>query len=129
MGDRANIYVRPQFGEPAGVFLYSHWGGSSVCPAVQQALNRRARWGDGPYLTRMIFDALTGGDRGETGFGISCGIADNEHPIVIVDVGAQAVMLGTATVPPVPLDGLSWSFAEFAKLPLPEDGWPEGSTA
>jgi hypothetical protein len=47
------------------------------------------------------------------GFGISTGISDNEHPILIVDPFEQKVSLGSATVPPVPVDGKTWSFEEF----------------
>lgn len=131
MGDRANIYIAPQRDEgAAGVFLYAHWGGARVCGWLQGALRRKARWYDAPYLARMIFDEMTAGCQGdETGFGISATISDNEYPIVIVDCAKQRVSLGTEAVPPVPIDGRSWSFAEFAALPLPEDedGWPAGT--
>ena len=105
MGDRGNIFVRSQYQqpepeegeerEPLGVYLYSHWGGSELPLALKAALSRKQRWDDGPYLTRIIFDEMTKGQQGEeTGFGISCVLCDNEHPIIRVDPGNQTVSFG-----------------------------------
>jgi hypothetical protein len=122
MGDRGNIYVTD--GSAPGVFLYGHWSGSVMCGQLQGALARRVRWHDTPYLTRIIFDAMTDGDHGsETGLGISTTICDNEYPILIVDTRTETVTIGREGVPPIPTDR-SWSFDEFAVLPLDETGWP-----
>ena len=57
-----------------------------------KALGRKQRWDDEPYLTRIIFCGLLDGDLdGETGFGISTGICDNENNIFEVDVEKREV--------------------------------------
>jgi len=89
MGDRGNIKVMSRGGE---VWFYTHWRGSEMWGVVATALERgRDRWNDGPHLARIIFDDLTDGDRDTTGFGISSGPGDNEHPYVVVDVDKQTV--------------------------------------
>jgi hypothetical protein len=93
MGDRGNVYVMD--GE-VGVYLYSHWTGSELPGIVATALASpagRNRWTDGQYLARIIFDHMTGGERRETGFGISARLGDNEHPIIVVDPQHQRVRL------------------------------------
>jgi len=90
MGDRGNIFVRESADkeETRGVYLYSHWGGEELPLVLKRALSRKVRWDDGPYLTRIIFDEMTEGQRGEeTGFGISATLGDNEHPIITVTPG------------------------------------------
>ena len=90
MGDRGNIFVRESAdeGETRGVYLYSHLGGEGLPLALKRALQRKQRWDDGPYLTRIIFDEMTKSQHGEeTGFGISATLGDNEHPIVTVTPG------------------------------------------
>ena len=53
----------------------------------------KERWDDGAYLTRIIFNALQGEDRGTTGFGISTSIQDNEYDIVVVDCEKQEIRI------------------------------------
>lgn len=85
MGDRGNIKV-------GKVYLYTHWSGSDIKNTLLKALKRKQRWDDEPYLTRIIFCELLEGDlEGETGFGISTKICDNEHNIFEVDVEKQEV--------------------------------------
>jgi hypothetical protein len=92
MGDRANVYVHE--GDQPGVYLYSHWGGSTLPQVVRDALARGARWDDGQYLTRIIFDILTTGHTGgTTGFGISARVGDGADRIVDVDTHAQRVTI------------------------------------
>lgn len=90
MGDRANCIVNQAYPgeneEKAPVYLYTHWGGDELPGVVQKALQREQRWDDPPYLTRIIFGTMTGGEHGnETGYGISTYLCDNEYPLIIVD--------------------------------------------
>lgn len=90
MGDRGNIAVVQRDG--GLIFLYTHWGGSSISDDLRTALARRQRWDDGPYLTRIIFDEMAYEWHGtETGFGISTDICDNEHDILVVNPNTQKV--------------------------------------
>lgn len=101
MGDRGNIAVKQRDG--ATIYFYTHWRGYAVADAVAEALAKRERWDDDPYLARIIFDTLTDGDRGTTGFGISTDISDNQHPIPEVDCQSQTVRY----------DGTIYSFEAF----------------
>jgi hypothetical protein len=109
MGDRGNIKI-------GKVYLYTHWGGSGIKQVVQNALKRRQRWNDEAYLTRIIFCELLKGDddvlNGETGYGISTHICDNEHNIIRVNTKKQTVYETNE-------DGIIikiWSFEEFIKI-------------
>jgi hypothetical protein len=89
VGDRANVVVKD--GEDQ-VWFYGHWNGESYVSDTKTALSKNWRWDDAPFLARIIFDELTAGSHGhETGFGISCRIGDNEHPILVVDVPGKCV--------------------------------------
>lgn len=106
MGDRANIHVREN-SEDNGVFLYSHWTRESLPKTLQKALNRRLRWDDTQYLTRIIFDQMTEKYHGgETGFGISAFLGDGEDSIIEVNVENQTVTIKEN----------QWSFEEFVNL-------------
>lgn len=102
MGDRGNIAVKQRDG--ATIYFYTHWKGFAVTDALTDALAKRERWDDDAYLARIIFDALTDGDRGTTGFGISTDISDNSYPIPHVDCSTQTVMY----------DGVKYTFEEVA---------------
>jgi hypothetical protein len=96
MGDRGNIGVVSGWKDDnkSVIFLYTHWGGFQLEQTLAGALDStegRGRWTDDAYLTRIIFDHLTGGDRGETGFGIANYLPDNEYPVLIVDPGKGQV--------------------------------------
>lgn len=99
MGDRGNVVVidgGTDLTSKTAVFLYSHWSGSELPEILQSALQSDAgkkRATDAPYLARIIFDAMIGGDQGqETGFGIWTSITDNEHPLLIVDTRREIVV-------------------------------------
>ena len=124
MGDRGNVFVVEQYSSeakvegapPRGIYLYTHWSGSDLPATVAAALQRgRDRWDDGAYLTRIIFDEMTGGDRGTTGFGIALSPPDNEHPIITVDPRNMTVER----------DGKTWSMADFVTA-VPTIGTDEG---
>jgi hypothetical protein len=85
MGDRANVKI-------AGVHLYTHWGGSALPFVVRDSLKKKWRWEDETYLARIIFcDMIRGQEDGETGFGISAQMCDNEHPILHINCENQEV--------------------------------------
>ena len=89
MGDRGQIKI-------GGVYLYTHWGGSSLKGILQTALKKKWRWNDEEYLARIIFECMIEEERGtETGYGI--GIAMHEdinNPLLEVDVKNQKVIEG-----------------------------------
>lgn len=127
MGDRGNIIVE-QGDDLPPVVLYTHWGGYMLPETLQVALAKRWRWDDHAYLTRIIFDTMTEGNYGsETGFGISTGLPDNEHPLLVVDPTTQTVKVmraprwgGGAGL----LEGAvtrSFSFTEY--IEMPDIGW------
>jgi hypothetical protein len=122
MGDRANISVKQYRDSEERVYLYTHWGGTSIADALQAALNKRWRWRDPAYLTRIIFDSLTENDHGsETGYGISVRPPDNEHAILDVDCDAQTVTARGALIDhragtPGAAQA-AWTFVEFCDLP------------
>lgn len=92
MGDRGNIVVRQTSGTNRDdVWFYTHWSGSYMKEIIGKALALKQRWDDPSYLARIIFDKLTDGDKGTTGFGISTSIGDNEHPILVVETVAKLV--------------------------------------
>ena len=144
MGDRANIVVKNHRDDPQGdpaIYLYSHWGGKEMVQILQDALVRGvSRYGHTSYLTRIIFDEMTKGFRGETGFGISTRLQDNGRPILVVtDACATGLRHGTVEMfeedrgaeegySGSPLG--SWSFEQFCNLPLSslpadDDGYPQ----
>ena len=89
MGDRANVHVR-ESGEDSGVYLYTHWDGYKLPQTLRSALQKKWRWDDCPYLTRIIFDETTKGQNGnETGFGISS--FGSEDKTLTVNVEKQTV--------------------------------------
>ncbi len=121
MGDRANVYVHD--GDEAGVFLYTHGGGSDLPEVVAQALEKKWRWDDVQYLTRIVFDVMTHGYQGgETSFGISAVLGDNSYPIICLDVSREKVSmrpewkcLRLTDPDPLPKPLEEWSFEEFVK--------------
>ncbi len=84
MGDRANIIVKQEGGDPP-VVIYSHWGGTrlhrdGVIEEALQAAHGRA--GDPHYFTALLVAFLS-----EQGLvsGIGTSLDDNEYPIMVVD--------------------------------------------
>ena len=89
MGDRGNVKII-QWGEKP-VYLYTHWGGSELIETVKTALKRKQRWGDGPYLTRIIFcEMVKGYEEDERGFGISAAECDG-YVKIHIHIGNQTV--------------------------------------
>lgn len=92
MGDRSNIVVMQDNNQ--SVWLYGHWMGEDAIKVVANVLNRKQRWTDAPYLTRMLFEEMIQGsvDK-ETGFGISTAMQDNEYPIIVLNPRTQEAWL------------------------------------
>lgn len=104
MGNRGNIVIHEK--EGGKIFLYTHWGGSDLRETVARALALgKARWDDESYLTRIVFDALSGREFRETGHGISTRVTDNEHPHVNLVMREQVVEIA----------GVQKSFEDFAR--------------
>jgi len=118
MGDRGNIVID-------GVWLYTHLGGFHIKIDLQKALQRHLRWDDSAYLTRIIFDQMKGNDFGETGFGISTKMCDNEHNILRVDCDNQTIDELKYDYTDKELDDMnvvnSWSFEEFVRAKFNEN--------
>jgi hypothetical protein len=84
MGDRSNIVI-----EEAGarVWLYGHWMGASSIGHAAHGL-RSDRVHDAPYLARIIFSSMVRADiDSDINYGISTRMVDNQHPIIVLDVG------------------------------------------
>lgn len=93
MGDRSNIVVQQSNGDR--VFLYGHWMGEDSINIVHNVLARGERLTDTPYLTRIIFCEMVKGDAdGDTGYGISTTMCDNDgYPLIVIDPSEQMVWL------------------------------------
>lgn len=92
MGDRGNIAVIQSEGDQ--VWLYSHWGGTELPERLQTGLKAgKGRWNDESYLTKIIFRDAVRDWSGDTGYGISCRMQDNEHTILVVDIPGKQVFL------------------------------------
>ena len=93
MGDRTNTIFRMENG--SDVVLYQHNGGYQMMHNLATALDAsRSRWNDEPYATRIIISNLIGDNwQGETGYGISTYIMDNEHSVPVVDFSDHTVAL------------------------------------
>lgn len=119
MGDRANIVVHTG-DDGKDVWLYTHWSGYRVPETLRQALAKGWRWTDPSYLARIIFDQLTTGQHGEeTGYGISTGMCDNEHPIlrvVVTDDCKGRVEYHPSVWGELATPTKVWGFAEFVAL-------------
>lgn len=111
MGDRGNILI-------GGVYLYTHWGGSELHKILQDALKKRWRWDDTPYLTRIIFcEMIKGCEEEETGFAISTKINDNEHNILEVDVDDNIIIERDTSFKVIK----KWSFEDFIREDFKEE--------
>ena len=98
MGDRSNIVIEQ--GDGSRVWLYGHWMGEDSINVVRDTLAHRERWSDAPYLARMLFNRMTrGSELGDTGYGISTSMCDNEYPIIVLDPATQTVKLEDAPWP------------------------------
>lgn len=125
MGDRANVFVVDPYAstddEYAGVYLYTHLDGRALPKTLANALDSndgRDRWDDGAYLTRIIFDHMTGLTGGSSGFGISSSIGDNSYPILVVNPNTKQVsMIGEGQERNKHATALRiWTFEQFIAL-------------
>ncbi len=92
MGDRGNIALQYEGNKEKRVWLYTHWRGYEMGEIVAEALKRgKERWNDPPYLGRVIFDELIGGDKDVTGYGIDVQPGDNGHPFLVVCIESRTV--------------------------------------
>jgi hypothetical protein len=119
MGDRGNILVIENEIKEVGVFLYSHWDGSELPQTLQTTLKRRSHWDDPQYLARIIFNEMTAEEdaAGDTGYGISATLWDNEHPILTVNPKTKRVGIADEKTPFEPKQ--EWSFENFCDLENP----------
>lgn len=111
MGDRAQVAIKDSTSK---IYLYGHWIGAEIYPAVARALERGPeRAQDAEYLSRIIFNQMQGDDvDGTTGYGIgTVAHEDIEHLIPVLDCDTQTV---------------SWEMPkwEHNKRPAPPDGMP-----
>ena len=119
MGDRGNIFFvdRREGDALVGVYMYTHWSGSVLPGVVRDALIRgRGRWGDSPYLARIVFcELVQEAVLEETGYGLGTCIGDNDHNVVRVDDLASRVSFHEPGKEQRSGDaGLaSWSYEEF----------------
>lgn len=125
MGDRANIHLKNE-----NVFFYTHYLGSELAVILRDALKRGRgdesgrgfndnRWGDPPYLARIIFcEMIKDCVLETTGYGISNQIQDNEHPIISVDIAEQTVAVygDRRTHEPGAPDRNKMTFTEFVGM-------------
>jgi len=97
VGDRGNIVVRGESKKPStDVWFYTHWSGSDIAKVVTDGMKRAGdRRTDEAYLARVLFCQLLADNPSAltetTGYGISTGMCDNEHDVLLVDVTAQIV--------------------------------------
>ena len=124
MGNRANVFVKDQFGV-GGVFLYTHSGGDELPLLLQTAIRRgRERWQVASYLARIIFCDMVRDDLdGMFGHGISASLGDNGHPILAVEVGSQSIVVLQLNSggPPTVLN--TFTFEDYVALNLGDDAW------
>ena len=93
MGDRGNIKIVGEYGEP--IYFYTHWRASELLQIVAEGLNKgRERWGDEDYLNRIIFQTLLGGDESNISFGISTREAGDSWRMVEVNHKDETVFVG-----------------------------------
>lgn len=114
--------------EDGRVFFYTHWDGHKLPVIAQDALRRRERWDDAPYLSRIVFSHMIKGHlMEETGYGISLGICDNSYPLLVIDTDAKQIRFedgpGIYSSSKAAI-GKSLSFEEFCALDLSgSDPW------
>lgn len=107
MGERGQIKIND-----TGVYLYTHWTGYTLKSILQKALNKKVRWDDAEYFTRILFDVMTELEGEETGYGIGTSKhGDLGYPLLIVDTENQLVKEKKTT----------WTFEEFIKEEFKED--------
>jgi hypothetical protein len=130
MGDRAVVgFARDtNTHKKETLFLYSHWGGSTIQQDVAAALlHAYPRWTDPAYATRMATSYIFGPDahKTETGFGLDVGrfpVPDYDD-ITVVHWREQEVWVRSeSTYEKV----VSIPFAGFIHRYLPASMWAPG---
>ena len=92
MGDRGVIECVEVNGD--SIYLYTHWTASLLPQAVAAGLQRGSdRWGDESYLTRILFDTLTGLEGSTTGYGIATWCPEDAWRKVVVNHKEQTVQV------------------------------------
>lgn len=93
----ANVCMMEERG--GKIYFYSHFGGKELPITLKNALVRgKSRWGDEPYLARIIFSEMIKGNEDETtGYGISTYETDNDHPILYVNSSKKEVTVRAKT--------------------------------
>ena len=93
MGDRAHVKIVDGSYNP--LYLYTHWGASTIVNDVYDALKLRERWNDSSYLARIIFDRMKKGDIDSTiSFGISTFKPDGWVNIVVNTTDSEVSFCG-----------------------------------
>lgn len=83
-----------------GVYLYRHSDGYDLPNTVRVALQRKQRWDDAEYLTRIIFsEVIRGRLDDETGFGIGVKLHGDIQYLVTVDTDKQMIKVETGYDP------------------------------
>ena len=125
MGDRANIVIKQHIAhdEVGEIFFYTHWDGCRTPITLQDALKRgRSRWDDESYLARIIFSEMIQGNlKGESGYGISAYLTDNEYDLLVVDAEMQTVTIRKESAEPG--EGFPIPFEKFISLDLTNAPW------
>ena len=105
MGDRGNIIIETSDKKPK-LFFYTHYYGSALHILVANALeNGKSRWGDDPYLNRILFCSLVKDDvEGTTGAGIDTEMGDGGCEVYICHDEER-----------VRFRGNTYTFAEFVE--------------
>ncbi len=118
MGCRGNIGIIQDARNETPLFLYTHWTGHRVNALLADGLVRTVESGritDRSYATRIIFDTLTEGSQGTTGYGISVGEPDdNEYPIPTIVWGWNP--LDPYGPPKVAYEGADYTPEQFIKM-------------
>ena len=96
--------------EESPVVLYTHWGAHEMLSDLKEVLSKRKRWGDAPYLSRMIFSRMIKDDiDGETGYGIMTNNVNDAEEEIVVDCDRQEVIIKGSD------NNKSYTFSELAE--------------
>ena len=96
MGCRGTIAIYENSAAPrsaeAPVVLYTHWGAKRMMGNLISALERKERWSDPPYLSRIIFcEMIAGNYNSTTGYGIQTHNAGDTEEEIVVDCSRYEV--------------------------------------
>lgn len=115
MGDRNTVVFETREGQR--LFFYTHWNGLEVPFRVQRALqDAKDRWEDPPYLARVVFCSMVGGDQTISGFGIDTEFIDSEYSVLVVRPAKLIVELHGQDSDEYDEPLATWSFEEFCAL-------------